>query len=89
MSTDPTPARRVSPAQAREAVVSALLAIVPDADLQDLGDETPFRGELDLDSLDFLTFVESVCATTGVRIDESEYPRLTTVASCVALLSER
>ncbi|WGY04536.1 acyl carrier protein [Nocardioides sp. QY071] len=80
--------RRVDPAEARAAVAGALLAIVPDADVESLGDDTPFRGELDLDSLDFLTFVETVCARTGVRIDEADYPRLTTVASCVAFLSE-
>lgn len=89
MNTPPNPGRRIDPAEARDAVATALLAIVPDADLESLGDDTPFRSELDLDSLDFLTFVENLCARTGTRIDESDYPRLATVASCIAFLSER
>jgi acyl carrier protein len=73
--------------QAREAVAAALKRIVPDADLEELVDDTAVRSELELDSLDFLTFVELLSKSTGVRIDEDDYPQLTTMRSCVAFLT--
>jgi acyl carrier protein len=73
---------------ARNAVVSAILRIVPDADLDELGDDVAFRSELELDSLDFLSFVEDLSTSTGRRIDESDYERLTTVRSCVEFLQQ-
>lgn len=88
MSTDPH-TRVLTPEEARAAVVDAILAIVPDADVAALGDHAPFRSELELDSLDFLSFVESVSGATGVRIDEVDYPRLDTIDGCVAFLTGR
>ena len=74
---------------ARAAVGTALRRIVPDADLDALGDETTFRAELELDSLDFLSFVEVLSEATGVRIDEDDYPRLVTMASSIEFLTSR
>lgn len=73
--------------EAREAVSSALLGIVPDAELDLLGDQDPLRTELELDSLDFLAFVETLSQRCGVRIDEDDYPHLATMAGCVAFLT--
>ena len=74
---------------ARAAVGTALRRIVPDADLDALGDETIFRAELELDSLDYLSFVEVLSEATGVRIDEDDYPRLVTMASSIEFLTSR
>jgi acyl carrier protein len=76
-------------ADARTAVATALRRIVPDADLDALGDESTFRAELELDSLDFLSFVELLSEATGIRIDEDDYPRLATMASSVDFLTSR
>jgi acyl carrier protein len=76
-------------ADARTAVATAIRRIIPDADLDDLGDEATFRAELELDSLDFLSFVEVLSEATGVRIDEDDYPRLSTMASSVDFLTSR
>ena len=81
---DPT---TLTDAQAREAVADALLRIVPDADLEEVGDDGVLRSELELDSLDFLSFVERVSSSTGVRIDEDDYPALRTMRSCIAFLT--
>lgn len=75
------------PAAARAAVTAALLRIVPDADLESLGDAGSIRSELELDSLDFLSFVELLSSATGVRIDEVDYPRLRTVGTSVEFLA--
>ncbi|WP_405064905.1 hypothetical protein OG558_23455 [Kribbella sp. NBC_01510] len=72
---------------ARTLVGNSLLRIVPDADLDTLPDDAPFRDELELDSLDFLSFVELLTTGSGRRIDEDDYPRLRTMADCVTFLS--
>ncbi|HWJ81731.1 MAG TPA: acyl carrier protein [Nocardioides sp.] len=74
---------------ARTIVLNALHQVVPDEDLTVLGDDRPFRSELELDSLDFLSFVENLSAATGIRIDESDYDAVTSVASCVSFLTAR
>ena len=76
-------------ADARTAVATAIRKIVPDADLDALGDDATFRAELELDSLDFLSFVEVLSEATGIRIDEDDYPRLATMASSVDFLTAR
>ena len=40
----------------------------------------------ELDSLDFLTFVELLSGATGRPIPEADYPQLRTLNSCVSLL---
>jgi acyl carrier protein len=73
---------------ARDAVADAVLEIVPDADVDSLDDDEPIRDAFELDSMDFLTFVETLSARAGVRIEESDYPQLTTMADCVAFLTD-
>jgi hypothetical protein len=79
----------LSAADARDAIASALLRIVPDADLTLLSDQAPIRAELELDSLDFLSFVELLNGATGVRIDEADYPQLVSMSSSIAFLTRR
>lgn len=74
---------------ARDAVAAAVLRIVPDAEIDTLGDDEPIRDAFELDSMDFLSFVELLSARTEVRIEEADYPRLTTMADCVGFLTER
>jgi acyl carrier protein len=90
MTHDPVPTGTpLSAADARRVVADALLRIVPDADLDALPDDAPVRSELELDSLDFLSFVELLSTGAGVRIDETDYPRLATLSSTAAFLAER
>ncbi len=77
----------VTQEQAHSAVAYALGRIVPDADIDAIDDEADMRDALELDSLDFLSFVELVSNRTGRRIDEDDYPELRTVSSCIAFLS--
>jgi acyl carrier protein len=78
---------RPTAAEARAAVVYAVTLIVPDADFEAAGDDTPIRGEFELDSLDFLSFVEALSTRTGVAITEDDYPRLATMTSSIAFLT--
>jgi len=52
-----------------------------------LADDAAIQEELELDSLDFLTFVEQLSKTSGRRIEESDYDALATKATCIAFLS--
>lgn len=75
--------------EARDVVVAAVLRIVPDAEFDTLDDDEPIRDAFELDSLDFLSFVELLSTRSGVRIDELDYPSLTTMADCVEFLTHR
>lgn len=77
----------LTPDQARAAVSAAITRIVPDADLEGLGDDASLRAGLELDSLDFLSFVELLSAATGRRIDEDDYSDLASMGGCVAFLT--
>ncbi|HEX6248863.1 MAG TPA: phosphopantetheine-binding protein [Nocardioidaceae bacterium] len=75
--------------QARAMVARAVRRIVPDADVDSVPDEADLRRTFELDSLDFLSFVELLAADSGVRIDEDDYPELATPAGCADLLTRR
>lgn len=73
--------------QAREIVRDVLLSIAPDADLEALGPDDSLRDSLELDSLDFLSFVEQLSQRTGRRIDEDDYENLRSLSASVEFLS--
>ncbi|MEU6538509.1 acyl carrier protein [Streptomyces sp. NPDC047000] len=79
----------LSDTDARRAVEECVRRIVPDADFGRVGPDDRFRDVLELDSLDFLSLVELLSARTGVRIDEDDYPELTTLAGTVRFLTDR
>ena len=68
----------MTPDQARNAIEEAVVRVAPDADLRD---------GLELDSLDFLRFVEILTERTGRQITENDYPHLATLASAVKFLA--
>lgn len=74
---------------ARTMVARAVRRIVPDADVESLPEDADLRRSFELDSLDFLSFVELLVTASGVRIDEDDYPDLTTTAGCADLLVRR
>lgn len=79
----------ISAEQARDMVSRHIRRIVPDADVAGVAPDADLRRTFELDSLDFLEFVERLSKDAGVRIDEEDYPSLTTMASCQAFLTSR
>ena len=73
----------------RELVAVAVRRIVPDADLSDLAPDADLRQTYELDSLDFLGFVELLSERSGVRIEEEDYPALRSLESITTFLQER
>ncbi|MFE3638287.1 acyl carrier protein [Streptomyces sp. NPDC059168] len=76
-------------AEAASVVKDSIARIVPDADFGPIGPDDRFRDVLELDSLDFLSLVELLSERTGVRIDEDDYPELTTLSGAVGFLVGR
>ena len=77
----------MTPQQARAAVGQALKRAAPGSDIDAIDADADLRDAFDLDSLDFLTFVEILSDAWGHRIDEDDYDELATLNSCVRYLS--
>jgi acyl carrier protein len=71
-----------------EAVLACLHRIAPEVDLGAIAPGAELREELDLDSMDFLSFVDALHDLTGVDVPERDYPSLQTVEACTAYLEE-
>lgn len=79
----------MTPEQARQAIREVLLDVAPDADVDTLAPDADLRDTLELDSLDFLNFVEALGKRAGRRIDEDDYPELATLDRGAAFLAGR
>lgn len=75
--------------QALDHIRQALAGIVPDADFAAIGPHDKLRDALELDSLDYLRFIETLSTTTGVPIAEDDYSHFTTLADGADFLAER
>lgn len=85
----PQPTRELTPGQARELIERAVRAVVPDAPLDTLDEDEDLRRALELDSLDLIEVVERLSASSGLRIDEDDYPELRSMGSAVEFLCRR
>ncbi len=66
--------------QALDEIRRALTRIVPDADFATIAPHDKLRDVLELDSLDYLRFIEALTADTGISIAEEDYTHFTTLA---------
>jgi acyl carrier protein len=73
----------------RLAVAGAIHRVAPEADIDGLAPDADLREELELDSMDFLTFIEELYSRTGVDVPERDYPQVTSLERCVAYLAAR
>lgn len=78
----------MTPQQAETAIKEALMQVAPDADAEAVASDADLRETLELDSIDFLRFIEILTKNTGCRIDEDDYPQLVTLASAVTFITE-
>ena len=72
-----------------DVVRRALAGVAPEADLDALPPDASLRDELDLDSMDFLSFVVGLHKALGVDVPEADYGKLATLAGTVAYLEAR
>lgn len=70
--------------EARELVLEALCDVAPEIDTATIDPDVPFQDQLDLDSMDFLNYVTGVEEAAGIRIPEPDYPKVSTLSTCIA-----
>ena len=73
----------------QETVLKQLAEIAPEADLTRLDPGLRFRDQFTFDSVDFLSFATALSETFHLAIPEIDYPRLATLAGCMAYLQAR
>lgn len=77
----------------REEIKDVILEIIADideeADFASLDADAPLRGQLELDSMDFLDIVMELRKRYKLQIPEEEYPQLATLTSCVNYLEPK
>jgi len=78
----------VNSTHTEQIIRAALREVAPEADLERLAPTTDLRDALELDSLDFLRFVELLSERTGHAIDEEDYSRLATLSDAQKFLSQ-
>jgi acyl carrier protein len=76
----------VTDEQLKDVVLRHLTRVAPEVDPGALEPGTPFRDQLDLDSMDFLNFVIGVCEELKVEIPEKDYARMGSLAEAVCYL---
>jgi len=74
-------------AEAKSLVLDVLAGIAPEADFAALPGKAQMRDELDLDSMDFFSFIAALHERTKIDIPEADYPQLFTLDGAVAYLS--
>lgn len=70
-------------------IIASLQEVAPETDPQSLERAVPLRDQLDLDSMDFLRFVQALDRRLGVAVPEADYPKLATLRDCVSYLAAR
>jgi acyl carrier protein len=67
----------------REAVLSVLTTIAPEIDPDEIRDDVELRSQVDLDSMDWLSFLRGIHRRLHVDIPEADYGSLHTLADVV------
>ncbi|OBI53317.1 acyl carrier protein [Mycobacterium sp. E796] len=72
----------------RAAVLSVLTSIAPEVDPDDISDDVLLRDQVDLDSMDWLSFLRGIHRRLRVDIPESDYGSLRTLADVVGYVEK-
>ena len=75
--------------EARDVVTGILADIAPEADLTEIDPAAELQPQLDIDSLDFLRFVEGIVERTGLPVPEQDYQQVATLDGAVAYVRAR
>ena len=63
--------------------------IAPDIDFDTMDPTMDIRDAADIDSVDYLNFIEAVHAATGIDIPERDYVHVRTIEGCRTYLERR
>ncbi|MFJ2690526.1 acyl carrier protein [Pseudomonas sp. NPDC087336] len=73
----------------RDEVLKALKCIAPELEIEQLRSDRSLREEVDLDSMDWLRFIEALNRSLGIAIAESDYQRVDTLDKLITYLGQR
>jgi acyl carrier protein len=73
----------------KDLVCKLILDIAPEADVQGLDPNEEFREELDLDSMDFMTLLDSIEKETGVNVPEKDYVKVNSLQSLTEYIANK
>jgi acyl carrier protein len=79
----------MNPQFIRNQVLSALQGVAPEVDFKQLRNDRPLREEVDLDSMDWLRFIEALNQRVGIAIPEADYPQVDTLDRLVIYLLQK
>ncbi len=74
--------------QARQLIFDALGDIAPEVDRNAVDDAVDLTEQLDLDSMDYLTWMIAISEETGVEIPQRDVSKFLTVDGAVSYLTE-
>jgi acyl carrier protein len=70
-------------------VFGALKSVAPEIEDQPIDPEKLLRDQIEIDSMDFLNFVNTLRTAFGIDIPEDAYPRLASIGGCVRYIKAR
>lgn len=73
----------------RSTILTCLHSVAPEADLDTLDPAVEWQEQLDLDSMNLITFLIAVEQATGVSIPERDYRKVATLQSLAEYLEAR
>jgi acyl carrier protein len=73
----------------RDEVLRALKGIAPEVEGDQLHADRLLREEVDLDSMDWLRFIEALNRSLGIAIPESDYREVETLGKLIAYLERK
>lgn len=73
----------------RQTVLTTLRRIAPEIETDALRPDKPLRDQVDLDSMDWLNFLQGLHAALGVEIPERDYAKLISLDDLLAYLGQR
>ena len=76
----------MTPAEMRATVLEVLADVAPEVDPANIVPDIDFTEQLDLDSMDYLTWMLGINKETGIEIPERDYPKLMTLDGAVSYL---
>lgn len=72
----------------RDEVLKALKGIAPELEIEQLRPDRSLREEVDLDSMDWLRFIEALDRSLGMAIPESDYQHVDTLDKLITYLEQ-
>jgi len=80
---------RKSSEEIRKVVLDSLHLIAPEVDLESLDPDASLQEEIEIDSMDFLRFMQQLHAELKIDVPEKDAKHLTTLNGCVDYLSAK